>query len=272
MTTPAPDVVVRIVDTYTATVAAVRARVADYVDRTFRNLGSYRDADINRFVAAVLPVVEGGQRQVASLTDAYLATIARQVLGTGKVTGVQTANVAALRGTDPAEVYARPIRTVWYALSKGASFNDAVEQGVTRATDLALTDLQLAKTHTARAAMLGDNRVVGYRRVLEGPHNCGLCIVASTQRYHRGDLMPIHPACDCGVLPIYGRHDIGQIIDEQSLDDVHAAIQERFGVSDRGARAPIDYRKVLLVRQHGELGPVLTVKGQHFDGPGDIAA
>jgi hypothetical protein len=60
------------------------------------------------------------------------------------------------------------------------------------------------------------------------------------------------------------------VIDEQQLSDTHAAIEERFGVSSDDARSAVDYRKVLLVRDHGELGPLLTVKGQHFDGPSSI--
>jgi hypothetical protein len=53
------------------------------------------------------------------------------------------------------------------------------------------------------------------------------------------------------------------------LEPVHNAIQDRFGVSDRGARA-IDYRKVLSVHQHGELGPLLTVKTHKFTGEKDL--
>lgn len=272
MTTATDADIVRIVDAYMATTAAVRARVIAYVEATWRNLGNYRDADIARFTAAVIPVVQAGQRTVASLTDAYLGSVAREVLGNGKPVGVARTDITGLRaGVTPTEVYNRTGVVVWRALQDGVPFREAVKRGEARAVDLAATDVQLAKRKAAQTAMAGDHRVVGYRRVLEGAHNCGLCIVASTQRYHKGDLLPIHPACDCGVLPIYGRRNIGQIIDEQSLEGVHAAIQERFGVSDAGARAPIDYRKVLLTQEHGELGPVLTVKGQNFTGPNDLA-
>jgi hypothetical protein len=69
-------------------------------------------------------------------------------------------------------------------------------------------------------------------------------------------------------MPIYGNMDPGQVIDEQLLDSTHEAIAQRFGVSDRGARA-IDYR-LIQVRDNGELGPVLTVRGQNFTGPEDL--
>jgi hypothetical protein len=32
------------------------------------------------------------------------------------------------------------------------------------------------------------------------------------------------------------------------------------------------YRDLIVTHHHGELGPVLAVRGQHFDGPGSIAA
>lgn len=270
---PRPDVV-RVVATYNDTVKAVRARVLAFVAATWTGLESYRDPDIARFVAAVVPVVEGGQRRVAALTDAYLATVARTVLGTSKPVGVGPTNVSIenLRGVPATEVYTRPAITAWMALRDGKPLDHAVSEGLERAKDITASDLQLAKTHTIQRNLAADKRVAGYRRVLTGAHNCGLCIVASTQRYHKGDLLPIHPGCDCGVLPIYGNRDPGQIIDPDGLEGVHAAIQERFGVSDRGGRDiglkdnfP-DYSKV-LVREHGELGPLLTVRGQKFTGP-----
>lgn len=257
--------VVRVATAYNDTVKSVRARVLRYIATTWQGLGSYRDADIAAFVAAVVPMVEAGQRRVATLTDAYLATVARTVLGTSKPVGVGPAdvNIEALRGTPAAEVYTRPGITAWMALRDGKGLDQAVSEGLNRAVDLASTDLQLAKTHTVQRNLAADSRVAGYRRVLSGPHNCGLCIVASTQRYHKGDLLPIHPGCDCGVLPIYGRRDPGQILDPDTLAATHTAIQERFGSSDAGAR-DIDYRKALLVREHGEIGPVLTVKSHRF--------
>jgi hypothetical protein len=264
---PSPDLQARLIGANQAAVKQVRARVEAFLRATWTNLGSWRDADVQRWVGQAVPVVLGAQRQVASLTDAYLA----QLLGVGP-TGVPFAQVtgAAVRGVDPAEVYQRPGKTVWGELSNGAALLDAVARGADRAVSIAMTDLQLTKTHSARYVLDRHDGVVGYRRVLTGSHSCGLCAVASTQRYHKRDLMPIHPACDCAVAPIIGSEDPGQVIDEQRLQATHDAIQERFGISDRGARDPIDYRHALVINHHGEIGPVLGVRGQHFTGPGDI--
>lgn len=168
----------------------------------------------------------------------------------------------------------------------------AVGDGERRTRSLALTDIELAVTHTARERLRDEPQYRFFRRVLTGAESCGLCIVASTQRYRKQDLLPIHPNCDCVVAPILGDEDPGRVInstritDEESptgetrsgvpvysaedlldadlmTDDVHAAIRETFGEMAFDARQ-IDYRKILLVKQHGELGPVLTVAGHKF--------
>jgi hypothetical protein len=168
----------------------------------------------------------------------------------------------------------------------------AVGDGERRVRSLALTDLELAVTHTARELLADEPRVRFYRRVLTGAESCGLCIIASTQRYQKRDLLPIHPNCDCVVAPILGDQDPGQVINSTRVSDeatptgetadgvpiygpgdvldaelltrdVHEAIRETFGRAAFDARQ-IDYRKILLVEQHGELGPVLTVARHHF--------
>jgi len=47
------------------------------------------------------------------------------------------------------------------------------------------------------------------------------------------------------------------------LDQIHSAIQKTFGMSARDARE-IDYRKILVVHEHGELGPILAKRGNKF--------
>lgn len=175
----------------------------------------------------------------------------------------------ALRGVEPRETYRRPGVQVWTSLSQGRTFDQAVQDGLRRAVSVTMTDLQLAKTHTARKVFSNDDRVVGHRRTLSGSENCGICRLAATQRYHRKDLQPIHPGCDCGVAPIYGDSDPGHVIDREGVANIHDAVAERFGESAADGRE-IDYKKLVLVENHGEIGPVLTVKGQHFDGPSDI--
>lgn len=249
----------------------IQTRVLDMILRLFL-AGQYRDSDAARFVAAVVPIVLAAERQVAQLTFGHLAR-ALGLTATPSFPADVYSGAALRNGTEPTAVYQRPFVTVRTALSGGKTFDEAVGEGADRLKDIARTDLQLARTHASRAVLEETEdttkTVVGYRRVLVGAENCALCVIASTQRYHRNDLLPIHPGCDCDITPLTDADEDEQVLDDVLLDSTHNAIAERFGVSDRGGRA-IDYRKVLLVREHGEYGPTLTVARDLFTGPADI--
>lgn len=269
--------VLRIVTSYGDRAALIRQQVLGFIQRAWGSLDAWRDADIERFVSAVAPVVTGGQFQIAALTDGYLAAVEAAMTGLPvRPVGVASSLVTdeAVRGVAAADVYRRTGPTVWTALSNGDPLPVAAGKGLRRALSMGSTDLQLAKTHTSRHVFSGKDRVRGYRRTLNGSHSCGLCIVASTQRYRKESLMPIHGNCSCGVIPIIGTTDPGQVIDPGRLADVHQVINERFGAFDEGARGGKDgipdYRKVLISHDHGEIGPVLSVRGQKFTGPDDL--
>jgi hypothetical protein len=270
---------------YAAATGALRTRLLGFLDRLWVGLGSYRDADAERFVARAVPAVQGAQQAMASLTAAYLGRAGAELTGNpvrmphltpGDFVG------ANVRQADPEVVYLRPFVQVWTDLSHGKSLDDAVASGGARLANIAATDVQLAKTHAAQDVLLDMDEVDGYRRVLNGTKNCGLCIVAATQRYHRGDLLPIHPGCDCTVAPLKPGEALGRIVDPDMLDAVHAAIAEKFGkkAADAGARQignligpngkPLLYRDVIISHDHGEIGPVLGVRGQKFTGPDDL--
>ena len=125
----------------------------------------------------------------------------------------------------------------------------------------------MAMVQQASASLDGN----GFRRALNGPGDCALCVIASTQRYHAGDLLPIHPGCNCTVAPLGPGEGVDQVIDPDLLERVHAQVEAMTGDVDRGARAP-DYRKLMVVREHGEIGPVLTWKQHEFTSAADLAA
>lgn len=267
---------------YNDQVAEVRRRILTFIAATWFALGSWRDRDIDAFVALVVPRVLGGQRSIASLTNGYLASLAVLQFG-GRLRPADidpklVTGQAVRSGTPPEDVYRRAGEQVWTALSRGASLETAVLQGVDRAQEAAATDLQLAKTHTARESLKRDKREpTGYRRVLEGDTSCGLCALAATLRYTIEDLLPIHPACDCGVEPLYGWND--RVLDPAEVDRIHALAQQYFGDgvdtldASKGShtdRRQFDFRDFVVVHDHGELGPVLGRKGQRFTGPADL--
>lgn len=252
---------------YDAITGRLRERLLDFVLDAFASLGSYRDADAAAFVEQVLPVVLGAQQQIGTLTDAYLASMVADMFG-GAAAPVGVQLDEALRGTPPAEVYARPFASVWTALGEGRDMGEALDTGTARLRSIADTDLQLARTHAARQAMRR-SRAKFFRRRLSGSKNCALCVIASTQRYRVETLMPIHPGCHCKPEPLPGDRDPGQIIDERLLEEAHDAIARDLGESDRGGRTP-NYREVIITHEHGEIGPLLAVRRHEFTGPKDV--
>jgi hypothetical protein len=187
-------------------------------------------------------------------------------------------------GPSAQEVYRRPFVEVYTALAGEQLLRTAVERGAARASSIAETDIQLASRQAGLKQRQSNANIVGYRRVLTGSENCALCAIASTQRYRRDNLKPIHPGCDCGEEPIYGDFDPGQVIDQGSLDSIHQALQQQLGVTDYQARdAQIgklvqyedsqrlaDFTEIVVTREHGEYGPTLTWRDQKFTGPKDI--
>lgn len=290
-----------------------QAAIAEYIRQTLRlrssleriirqlwdRLPGYRDGDLEEWLATVLPIVQAAHEEMGTLTSGYLQQLLEELLGRD-LPDLPVPDLDNLRGVDAERVYARPIEKVRWRLALGDPLDKAAEYGRRIAENIAVTDLQLAQTHTTRTALsvaeqhAGIGRIVGYRRVLTGRANCAMCILASTQRYHVRNLMPIHPGCDCAVAPIVGDQDPGQVINSvmltegaeaigetksgvkiysqdalvdlgELLEPVHEAMERTFGTYDRGGRE-IDYRQHVLVYEHGELGPVLAVRGHRHPG------
>lgn len=256
----------------------------------FRQLGSWRDADVTRYLNLVGPQIDGIKSQAGQLQAVYYQEVAKANGESFTPVAVRPRDLTdeTLRnGAVTAEVYRRPFVEAYTALSSNQLLRTAVEQGAARASSIAETDIQLASREAGRRQRLGNSNIVGYRRVLTGSENCALCAIASTQRYRVNDLKPIHPGCDCGEQPIYGDFDPGQVIDPTGLESIHEALIQQLGVDDRGARAAgigkfVDYEdgetrladltEIIAVRDHGEYGPTLTWRDQKFTGPSDIPA
>lgn len=260
MATP-PD---RTILGYQAAVAEIRKRLGVYAATVWTSMPAYRDADVERLVRLLTPRVAAGQMQTARLTDAYLASLAG-----ARAAGVDRRLVsgAGPRSVDPAEVYRRPAVTVYTALARGVAFDKAVAQGATRLQSIVSTDLQLAK-RVQQQATLGSAGIERYRRVLTGAEDCSLCAVASEQTYTTGDLLPIHPSCDCDVAP-----------DSDDVRSMNAANRDRLAervtaeLEQRGGEQGIeisDAQSLITNHEHGEYGPTLAWSADRFTGPGDL--
>lgn len=256
---------------YLAAYNRLRGAAGVAVGRLWDRVASVEDADTFAELAAAASVA--AQTRAAALVDGYLAAMLGLLAGEGTPVGLEDVTGAAVRaGAEPFDVYQRPTITVRAALAAGKQWEDAMAAGRARAVGTAEMDVALTQRAATLQVVESDDRVVGYRRVLTGG-SCALCATASTQRYRNGDLMPIHNHCDCGVAPIIGSRDPGNVINRPLLDDLKAtggdyAKDRRLTVDEDGTVRLPD----VAVREHGELGPVLTERADDFAGPDDIAA
>ncbi len=255
---PDLDSLNRLTEAYDSQVHAIRQQITAFGQAYWDSLPHYRASAGEDMIHAITPRVTAGQLRIADLTRAYLAQCARELGWKVVLPSIDQDEIRGARGIDPRVVYRRPAVDVYTALAAGKPLPQAAAEGRLRLTQLIGGDMQLAKVHASRQSMRGyPAEGQFYRRVLTGRENCALCVVASTQRYYRGDLLPIHPGCDCGVQPLPPGLAVNQVIDEDLLEQVHQITADRLGVSDRAGRTP-DYRKLLTVSEHGEYGPTLS--------------
>ena len=255
---PDLDSLNRLTEAYDGQVHTIRQQITAFGQAYWDSLPHYRASAVEDMIQAITPRVTAGQLRIADLTRAYLAQCARELGWKVVLPPIDQDEIRGARGVDPRVVYRRPAVDVYTALAAGKPLPQAAAEGRLRLMQLIGGDMQLAKVHASRQSMRGyPEEGQFYRRVLTGRENCALCVVASTQRYRRGDLMPIHPGCDCGVQPLPPGLAVNQVIDEDLLEQVHQITADRLGVSDRGGRTP-DYRKLLAVSEHGEYGPTLS--------------
>lgn len=255
---PDLDSLNRLTEAYDSQVHAIRQQITAFGQAYWDSLPHYRASAVEDMIQAITPRVTAGQLRIADLTRAYLAQCARELGWKVVLPPIDQDEIRSARGVEPRVVYRRPAVDVYTALAAGKPLPQAAAEGRLRLTQLIGGDMQLAKVHASRQSMRGyPAEGQFYRRVLTGRENCALCVVASTQRYYRGDLLPIHPGCDCDVQPLPPGLAVNQVIDEDLLEQVHQITADRLGVSDRGGRTP-DYRKLLTVSEHGEYGPTLS--------------
>lgn len=260
-----------LLDAYNSLSSRLVKGTGDQIAAAFLALGAWRDEDFEKFLPIALASVRGAKLQASRLNVVFyqqMALLAGETFVAPQITAESLSTEVLRNGAKDRDVYRRPFVDVYRNLADGKDLAEATKAGALRISSIASTDVQLARRGAGFQARSNNSRIVGYARTLTGSENCALCYVASTQRYHKGDLLPIHPGCDCGEMPIFGKQDPGQIIDEIRLDATHQAIEDRFGSSAPNAR-DIDYRAI-SIREHGELGPMLTVADHEFTTESDI--
>jgi hypothetical protein len=269
--------------------AQARARQA-ITDTLFRQVQAilrgftqwYDDKAVARMSAQVGILVGASQRLAATSTNSYLSRAASQMTDrTFRPTS--TPDLTDLRtGVAPADVYERLARQYRYELSPAylhppaplpERLNKTPEAVLDDVVDRAevMVDLDVTRAVQVQSQWWMDHQdgVTGYRRVLHPELSqtgaCGLCIAASDRVYKKSDLMPIHARCHCETLPIIRGQDPAGVLNDLDLKRLY---KDAGNTTDQRALKKQRYS----VNEHGELGPVLTAKGDAFRSPADVAA
>lgn len=262
--------ILRLVDVDAASQAALEDRVVAQVVQQFDELDDWYDHQaITRVADRAGQLVRASSQATASRTDAYITRIFTEMLGGSPTPAGALRIVAPLRdGVSRWEtVYGRIADTVRLEVSRGKPIDDAVKIGFDRADAIVRTDLSLARRAQWKQSITANPNANGYRRVIHPEMSktgtCGLCIAAADRWYSRSTLLPLHGRCKCSVLPITTALDPGRTLNDADLAEVYASAD-----STKAA----DLKRVrIAVREHGELGPVLTDARNHWRGP-ELAA
>jgi hypothetical protein len=227
--------------------AALRKSSAAALALVWRGLPGYDRQNVDQWLSEALPVVEGSRRQAIALTNAYVANAMER----GPSELDIPALIASLRnGADPAEVYERPFITVWTALKEETEWEQAVAEGLDRATSAAETDVQLSMRAAAEAIELSDPNLYGYERVAN-PTACLFCreVDGAYVKGSDGFVYALHNHCGCGLRPLKEPHPGAVKLADGTEIRPHA-----FG----------QLNEKVAIAEHGELGPVLVDPAQHF--------
>lgn len=239
----------------------LHGRVDDATQRIYRDGSFFTDANVIPIRAGVIGDIVHSAQQL--LVTEFNDRLSRQ-LGLASAPRVSP-QVFERPGVDKTTEYSRPFYTALQLVRGGKSETEALNGGGNRLRIMTATDLQMAKVRQARIALKAGGRRT-FRRVTTSDKPCELCDLASDQIYYTGDLMPIHPNCSCDVEA--DEDSAGDSGDRQADDEDTSEPDDRADESDTEDKP----RTVddIAVREHGEIGPLLTWLTDKFTGPEDL--
>lgn len=221
----------------------------------------YSDAEVAELAAQLAAWTRQAQEGFADLTQQYLLAVLDEFDAAPRSPG-RVELPAQLREVDPVVEFERPAVQFRFRVSEGDSEEAAAAAAKQRVKQLADMDLGLAGREASKQTLVSADRITGWRRIirpeLSRSGSCGLCVVAANQVYRTDELMPLHNGCNCTVAPITLTSDPGLTLNRQDLNVLYGAAG---GTGRQGLQ-----RVRVAVKQHGELGPVLTNGAHEFRG------
>jgi len=145
-------------------------------------------------------------------------------------------------------VYTRPFQTVWSSV-KAIGFAAALAKATSRLTSTVDMDLMMSQRDATRAYGQANDRIVAWQRVAD-PSCCDFCQTIDGAKCYSEDASPLHNNCGCTLEPIDSSSD------SNSNDFVSFTAGSVFGD--------------VALREHGEMGLLITDKDYDFTGPEDF--
>lgn len=204
--------------------------------------GPPNDPHTRLLAGRLAPFVHAGQMVIGNLVTTFLSNR----MGLTHVASVHDSITERANGIPKDIVYQRPYRVAAEAYRRGVELGSAIDLGERRLTGLVGVDMQMAKVRQSQVSLKAGGRKT-FHRVTTSANPCELCQLASEQTYYTDELMPIHDGCSCEIEPG----------DDDGDASTHAEISD-------------DEDNTLAIREHGEVGPVLTYADQNFKGPQDL--
>ncbi len=217
------------------------------MEQAWRDLGSWRDDDVERFLKQAVPITQAAQRQSVIVTNSFVASFRRKAPAQIPVATI----LKSLRGgVPPDEVYARPFKTLWTRLGAGEAFEAASAAALQQLLASATIDPQLAMRSTADWIDRNVTGSYGYTRVAN-PGACDFCLEVDGAYVKADDgfAMALHNGCICSLEPNLEPHE-GAV----TLPDGTEVRDYQYG--------PLNDN--VAVREHSELGPMLADPNHQF--------
>lgn len=169
-----------------ALLATITARTAAAVTAGWDGLGTYDDADVERFERRVAPATNGGKAAAVRLAAGFYAT-----LGAVRPPAVATASVPVLFAARA------PFIAYWRALKQGRAWPEAQLAGHARAEAVTSNLLVSSTRRTGDLALPGRD----WRRSLGGKA-CEWCRDAASKTYASAAAADFgHDSCSCVAVP-----------------------------------------------------------------------
>lgn len=204
---PANLEALRATNAYRARLLAIRQQTIRAAALQWRGLDfADLDASFARWQQATALVTAGAQGAAAGLASAYLTHYLRASLGARAhpAPAIDTAAYAGRSrdGRPLAEALRAPLYTVKIALGQGNAPAAAASIGFARAQRTVAAETMAASRGALSDGIREDDRVVGWRRAVDGGA-CGACLGSATGAIFPDEDVPeVHDYCRCLAEPV----------------------------------------------------------------------